>query len=164
MSKEAQRKEAVVDPLLRDDDASKPKKKPEDDWPEKKRIAKDDKKLDDGLSEEDLAKKLEFDELVKRIVTASSAHDDLAELRRLVDQVGAEIRTATSSMTSVPKPLKFLRPHFATLRAAYDGIGRGGKDRDELFLTAGDKVWKRKLKVKGALPFEAPFVPPAPRL
>jgi sugar lactone lactonase YvrE len=40
----------------------------------------------------------------------------------------------------------------------------GGKNRDELFLAAGDKVWKRKLKVKGALPFEAPIVPPAPRL
>lgn len=27
-----------------------------------------------------------------------------------------EIRTATSSMTSVPKPLKFLRPHYGTLK------------------------------------------------
>ncbi|XP_073526575.1 uncharacterized protein [Phyllobates terribilis] len=30
-----------------------------------------------------------------------------------------EIRTATSSMTSVPKPLKFLRPHYGTLKAYY---------------------------------------------
>ena len=26
-----------------------------------------------------------------------------------------QIRSSTSSMTSVPKPLKFLRPHYATL-------------------------------------------------
>lgn len=31
-----------------------------------------------------------------------------------------EIRTSTSSMTSVPKPLKFLRPHYGTLKAFYD--------------------------------------------
>lgn len=31
-----------------------------------------------------------------------------------------EIRTATSSMTSVPKPLKFLRPHYGTLQAHYE--------------------------------------------
>lgn len=31
-----------------------------------------------------------------------------------------EIRTATSSMTSVPKPLKFLRPHYGTLQAQYE--------------------------------------------
>ena len=30
------------------------------------------------------------------------------------------IRSATSSMTSVPKPLKFLRPHYATLIHCYD--------------------------------------------
>lgn len=31
-----------------------------------------------------------------------------------------EIRTSTSSMTSVPKPLKFLRPHYGTLKAFYE--------------------------------------------
>ncbi|KAF9508141.1 hypothetical protein BS47DRAFT_246748 [Hydnum rufescens UP504] len=30
------------------------------------------------------------------------------------------IRTSTSSMTSVPKPLKFLRPHYPTLEAIYE--------------------------------------------
>lgn len=29
------------------------------------------------------------------------------------------IRTATSSMTSVPKPLKFLRPHYQTIADIY---------------------------------------------
>ncbi|KAG9149835.1 hypothetical protein Leryth_024664 [Lithospermum erythrorhizon] len=31
-----------------------------------------------------------------------------------------EIRTSTSSMTSVPKPLKFLRPHYGTLKNYYE--------------------------------------------
>lgn len=30
------------------------------------------------------------------------------------------IRTSTSSMTSVPKPLKFLRPHYRDLQAVYE--------------------------------------------
>jgi 26S proteasome regulatory subunit N1 len=33
------------------------------------------------------------------------------------------IRTATASMTSVPKPLKFLRPHYDSLKTAYDSMG-----------------------------------------
>lgn len=33
-----------------------------------------------------------------------------------------EIRTSTSSMTSVPKPLKFLRPHYGTLKAYYEAM------------------------------------------
>jgi len=40
----------------------------------------------------------------------------------------------------------------------------GGRNLDELYLTAGDKVWRRKTKAKGALPFQTPSLPPAPRL
>ena len=40
----------------------------------------------------------------------------------------------------------------------------GGADFDTLFATAGDKVFKRKLKVKGAPSFLAPVKPTAPRL
>jgi len=40
----------------------------------------------------------------------------------------------------------------------------GGKDLNELYLAAGDKVWRRKLKAKAALAFQAPVKPPAPRL
>ena len=32
------------------------------------------------------------------------------------------IRSSTTSMTSVPKPLKFLRPHFDSLKTVYDKI------------------------------------------
>jgi gluconolactonase len=40
----------------------------------------------------------------------------------------------------------------------------GGKNLEELYLTAGDKVWRRKLEVKGVLPYKNPVLPPAPRL
>jgi len=33
-----------------------------------------------------------------------------------------EIRTSTSSMTSVPKPLKFLRPHYGTLKSYFESM------------------------------------------
>jgi sugar lactone lactonase YvrE/enterochelin esterase-like enzyme len=40
----------------------------------------------------------------------------------------------------------------------------GGKNLDELYLAAGDKVWRRKVRARGVLPQLAPVVPPPPRL
>ena len=40
----------------------------------------------------------------------------------------------------------------------------GGPDFDIVFATCGDKVFKRKLKVKGAQAFQEPLKPTAPRL
>jgi gluconolactonase len=40
----------------------------------------------------------------------------------------------------------------------------GGPDFDTLYVTAGDKVYRRKLKAQGANPFESPFKPAVPRL
>jgi gluconolactonase len=40
----------------------------------------------------------------------------------------------------------------------------GGENFDTVFATCGDKIYKRKLNVKGALPFEAPIKPAPPRL
>ena len=40
----------------------------------------------------------------------------------------------------------------------------GGANLDTLFVTCGDKVFKRKTKAKGVLSFKPPIVPPAPRL
>ena len=40
----------------------------------------------------------------------------------------------------------------------------GGENFDTLFCTCGDKVFKRHLKVKGALPFAPPIKPAAPHL
>jgi len=40
----------------------------------------------------------------------------------------------------------------------------GGANGDTLFVTAGDKVYKRKVKAKAAPSYAAPIKPPAPRL
>ena len=40
----------------------------------------------------------------------------------------------------------------------------GGENFDTLFAACGDKVFKRKLKTKGAHGWEAPHKPAAPRL
>ncbi len=40
----------------------------------------------------------------------------------------------------------------------------GGADFDTIFATCGDKVFRRKVKVKGANAFDPPIKPPAPRL
>ena len=40
----------------------------------------------------------------------------------------------------------------------------GGPEFDVLYATCGDRVYKRKVKVKGANAFEAPIKPEAPRL
>lgn len=40
----------------------------------------------------------------------------------------------------------------------------GGKDLDTLFVTCGDKLYKRKTKVKGVLSYQPPILPAKPRL
>jgi sugar lactone lactonase YvrE len=40
----------------------------------------------------------------------------------------------------------------------------GGKDLDMLYVTCGDKVFKRKMRTKGVLSFQSPQLPPKPRL
>eukprot|EP00741_Cyanophora_paradoxa_P013578 tig00020703_g13111.t1 len=77
-------------------DVKKPEKKPEE------------------LSEEDLQKKAEIELLVQRIQDADRNVANLA-----LETVAKEIKSATSSMTSVPRPLKFLRPHYETLKTFY---------------------------------------------
>ena len=42
------------------------------------------------------------------------------EHTKALEDIRVEIRSATSSMTSVPKPLKFLRPHFDLFKKYYE--------------------------------------------
>lgn len=35
------------------------------------------------------------------------------------------IRTSTTSMTSVPKPLKFMRPHYNKMKAIFEKLDEG---------------------------------------
>ncbi|CAA0808637.1 26S proteasome non-ATPase regulatory subunit 2 homolog A [Striga hermonthica] len=82
--------------------------------PSKEPKKKDDKK-DEDLSEEDLALKQQLELYVERVQDSDSGLQKVA-----LESMRQEIRTATSSMTSVPKPLKFLRPHYGTLLARYE--------------------------------------------
>lgn len=40
--------------------------------------------------------------------------------RKALDEIKHEVSSATSSMTSVPKPLKYMRPHYDTLKSFYE--------------------------------------------
>ncbi|XP_028108561.1 26S proteasome non-ATPase regulatory subunit 2 homolog A-like isoform X5 [Camellia sinensis] len=82
---------------------------------------------DEDLSEEDLALKKQLELYVERIQDSDA---DLQEAA--LQSMRQEILTSTSSMTSVPKPLKFLRPHYGTLKAYYDTMA----DSDLKYLLA----------------------------
>ncbi|XP_037457856.1 26S proteasome non-ATPase regulatory subunit 2 homolog A-like isoform X2 [Triticum dicoccoides] len=68
----------------------------------------------DDLSEEDLELKARLEDCVQ---LAQSGDPRLRV--EAIDTLRKEIRAATSSMTSVPKPLKFLRAHYGTLKACF---------------------------------------------
>ncbi|BBN10869.1 26S proteasome regulatory subunit N1 [Marchantia polymorpha subsp. ruderalis] len=76
---------------------------------------KKDEKKDEDLSEEDAALKEQLELYVERVNDSNPGIQKMA-----LESMRQEIRTATSSMTSVPKPLKFLRPHYKTLKGYYE--------------------------------------------
>jgi gluconolactonase len=49
-------------------------------------------------------------------------------------------------------------------RALISSVIFGGPNLDELYVTCGDRVYKRKTKAKGVLSFQEPIKPPAPHL
>ncbi|TMW96176.1 hypothetical protein EJD97_007790 [Solanum chilense] len=81
--------------------------------PSKDSKKKNDKKCE-HLSEEDLALKQQLEQCVERIQDADPGLQKVA-----LESMRQEIRTATISMT-VTKPLKFLRPHYGTLKGFYE--------------------------------------------
>jgi 26S proteasome regulatory subunit N1 len=88
--------------------------------PSSKSVVKDakkkkDEKKDEDLSEEDQALKQQLELYVERVQDVDPAIQKMA-----LEAMREEIRTATSSMTSVPKPLKFLRPHYGALKSYYE--------------------------------------------
>jgi 26S proteasome regulatory subunit N1 len=109
--------------------AEKGKGKAVDDVPmangdEKPTTDKDGKPLQNGkveeiqeeeLSEEDQQLKSDLEMLVERL-----KEDDASLYQPSMDSIKNFIKTATSSMTAVPKPLKFLRPHYDDLTALYE--------------------------------------------
>ncbi|KAK6375380.1 proteasome regulatory particle base subunit [Lithohypha guttulata] len=81
---------------------------------------------DDELNEEDRQLKDDLEMLVERL-----KEDDKSLYKPSMDTIKEYIKTSTSSMTAVPKPLKFLRPHFDELASLYEKWPPGA-DRDSL--------------------------------
>ncbi|XP_078046761.1 regulatory particle non-ATPase 1 [Augochlora pura] len=67
------------------------------------------------LSEEDKLLQEELTSLVERLQDPNTSLHYPA-----LESLQSHIHASTTSMTSVPKPLKFLRPHYDTMKAIYD--------------------------------------------
>ncbi|TVY80361.1 26S proteasome regulatory subunit rpn-1 [Lachnellula suecica] len=67
------------------------------------------------LSEEDQQLKGELDMLVERLTES-----DTSLYKSAMEAIKESIKTSTSSMTAVPKPLKFLRPHYEPMIQLYE--------------------------------------------
>ncbi|KAI0199255.1 armadillo-type protein [Astrocystis sublimbata] len=96
--------------------------KKDGDGPSKTSGKKDDAKDDstEELSEEDQQLKSELDMLVERLTES-----DASLYKPALEAMKTSIKTSTSSMTAVPKPLKFLRPHYETLTKRYEDWPEG---------------------------------------
>ncbi|EEH10113.1 26S proteasome regulatory subunit [Histoplasma capsulatum G186AR] len=124
-----------------------------------KKDAKDGKPLANGkkeegpkeeeLSEEDQQLKSELEMLVERL-----QEPDTSLYKPALEAIKNFIKTSTSSMTAVPKPLKFLRPHYDELAALYEQW-HAGDDKDSLAdmlsvlgMTYGDEEKLETLKYR----------------
>ncbi|TPX59356.1 hypothetical protein PhCBS80983_g02503 [Powellomyces hirtus] len=117
-------------------ETAKPAVKPDDQTKDKdvkdakgkgKPLTEEEKKKqeeEEELSEEDRQLKEELEMLVERLKESNTGlHKPTLETLRTL------IRTSTSSMTAVPKPLKFLRPHYQTIIDVYQKWTDGDNKR-----------------------------------
>ncbi|KAI9045218.1 26S proteasome regulatory complex [Aspergillus affinis] len=96
-------------------------KKPQDEEkPQADGKKKDEEPEEEELSEEDQQLKNELEMLVERL-----KEPDTSLYGPALDAIKTFIKTSTSSMTAVPKPLKFLRPYYDDLTALYDSWQTG---------------------------------------
>lgn len=86
---------------------------PKDEKSKKKQTSEEDE--EEQLSEEDLKLKSDLEVLVERL-----KEDDASLYGPSLDKLKEFIKSSTSSMTAVPKPLKFLRPYYTEMCAIYD--------------------------------------------
>jgi 26S proteasome regulatory subunit N1 len=105
---------------------------------------------DSDLTDEDRALKENLDMLAER-----SRDSDAGVAKLALETIRREIRSATSSMTSVPKPLKFLRPHFPALKEYYATAPTGAENTAfladvlaVLAMTMGDENIRESLHFK----------------
>jgi len=108
----------------------------------KKKDKKNDDIIDDenAMSEEDRELKERLDECVSTLINENNEESVTTPIRlTALDVIVTELRNATSSMTSVPKPLKFLRPKFDILKEYYGSIENDKNvegDKEIVFLRA----------------------------
>lgn len=110
--------ELPVAPVTSEDRKKKDKKNDDDNTASGSRPGapgKDGKPDEEELSEEDQALKNELEMLVERL-----QESDTRLYKPALEALRTLIRTSTSSMTSVPKPLKFLRPVYPSLQTLYE--------------------------------------------
>ncbi|XP_063990576.1 26S proteasome non-ATPase regulatory subunit 2 [Diachasmimorpha longicaudata] len=69
------------------------------------------------MSEEDKLLQEELDTFVERLQDSDKKHHHPA-----LEALRTKIRESTTSMTSVPKPLKFMRPHYDTMKTIYEKL------------------------------------------
>lgn len=86
---------------------------------------KDSKEAESELSEEDQELKEKLELCVQRLTEEGPDANVAALAPAAIRSIADEVRTATTSMTSVPKPLKFLRPHYASLCEAQKNLAGG---------------------------------------
>ncbi|DAA73025.1 TPA_exp: Uncharacterized protein A8136_4950 [Trichophyton benhamiae CBS 112371] len=87
---------------------------------------KEEEPQEEELNEEDQQLKNELEMLVERL-----QESDTSLYKPALEAIKTFIKTSTSSMTAVPKPLKFLRPHYDDLTKVYDEWS-SGDDKDSL--------------------------------
>jgi len=110
---------------------------------------KGEEAAEEELSEEDAQLKSELDMLAERL-----GEPDTSLYKPALDAIKDSIKTSTSSMTAVPKPLKFLRPHYEHLTQLYEKWP-SGTDKDSLAdvlsvlgMTHGDEEKLETLKYR----------------
>ncbi|XP_012277121.1 26S proteasome non-ATPase regulatory subunit 2 [Orussus abietinus] len=82
------------------------------------KVSKNEKEEEkNDLSEEDKLLQEELGNLVERLQDPNTALHFAA-----LESLRSQIRASTTSMTSVPKPLKFMRPHYDSMKAVYNKI------------------------------------------
>ncbi|KAK6111696.1 Proteasome/cyclosome repeat family protein [Brugia pahangi] len=89
-----------------------------------KKDEKEDKKGKDEMTEEDIKLKEDLEMLMQRLNEA-----DISLYQPTLETMRSIIRASTTSMTSVPKPLKFMRPHYATIKEIHKKMAEGPTKR-----------------------------------
>ncbi|NXX36901.1 PSMD2 ATPase, partial [Nicator chloris] len=98
--------------------------KPTPPWGRDRRDPPSGPEKEQELSEEDKQLQDELEMLVERL-----GEKDTSLYRPALEELRRQIRSSTTSMTSVPKPLKFLRPHYGKLKEIYENMAPGENKR-----------------------------------